>query len=70
MSKAAFLPLFGFTVHTVNAEGSPDELKSLTAAYFQESGRYTVFKDVEHTVVEAFRTDLVTRVVRTEQPVG
>lgn len=70
MSKAGFLPLYGFTVHTVTPGGLQAESGAITAAYFQESGRYTVFKDTEHTVVEAYLTDLVTRVVRTEQPVG
>lgn len=70
MSKLPSLPLYAFTVHTVSpANGLPAELVALTAAYFQESGPYTVFKDVDHSVVEAFKTDFVTRIVRTEKPV-
>ena len=71
MSKLPDLPLYAFTVHTMPLiEGFPEESAgAITAAYFQESGAYTVFKDSEHTVVEAYKTELVTRIVRTEKPV-
>lgn len=72
MSKLPGLPLYAFTVHTllVGAGAVEEASGAITAAYFQESGAYTVFKDTEHMVVEAFKTDLVTRIVRTEKPVA
>lgn len=70
MSNAPDLPVYAFTVHMVSPTGLPQESSgAITAAYFQESGPYTVFKLADHSVVEAFKTDYVTRIVRTEQPV-
>lgn len=69
MSKLPSLPVYEFTVHT-GASFGEEQSHTLTAAYFQESGTYyTVFKDTEHAVVEAYRTDLVKRIVRSERPV-
>lgn len=45
------------------------ESEPIEASYFQEQGVYTLFKDAGHVVVEAYKTDLVTRVVRSEEPV-
>lgn len=70
MPKAFDMPLYAFTVHTALADKTLASSGAITAAYFQEQGAYTVFKDTEHAVVEAFRTDLVTRIVRTEKPVA
>jgi hypothetical protein len=73
MSKLPNLPVYAFTVHTRDqyADGTfKVTTGAITASYFQEQGQYTVFKDTEHAVVEAYRTDLVTRIVRTEKPVA
>lgn len=65
------LPTYAFTVQTL-CPANMLETKSgaLRASYFQEQGAYTLFKDTSHTVVEAFRTELVTRIVRTDEPVA
>jgi hypothetical protein len=68
MSKLSDLPTYAFTVHTVDVD-LKSQVGAITASYFQEQGAYTVFKDSEHAVVEAYKTDLVMRIVRTEQPV-
>jgi hypothetical protein len=68
MSKLSDLPLYAFTVHTLEPDGLLRE-GAITASYFQEQGVYTVFKDTEHAVVEAYKTEFVTRIVRTEKPV-
>jgi hypothetical protein len=67
-SRMSKLPVYPFTVHWTGLDGLGRE-GELTAAYFQESGQYTFFKDVDHSVVEAFKTDRVTRIVRAERPV-
>lgn len=67
--KVTRLPLYAFTVEWTGLDGLGRE-GAITAAYFQEQGAYTVFKDPEHTVVEAFKTACVTRIVRTEKPIG
>lgn len=69
MSKLADPRMYTFTVTWTGLDGLVQE-GTATAAYFQESGPYTVFKDVEHAVVGAYKTDAVVRVVRAEQPVG
>lgn len=69
MSKLADPRMYKFTVTWMGLDGLTQEAV-VTAAYFQEAGPYTVFKDVEHAVVEAHKTDLVTRIARAEQPVG
>lgn len=68
MSKLVGMPMYEFTVYVLEERGLLEEYK-VVAAYFQESGRYTCIKDADHAVVEAYRTDLVTRIVRTEKPV-
>jgi hypothetical protein len=68
MSKLPVLPLYAYTVHWTGLDGLTQKA-AITASYFQESGVYTVFKDTDHSVVEAFKTECVTRIVRTEKPV-
>lgn len=63
------MPTYAFTVYTMEP-GIEGDSGAITAAYFQESGAYTVFKDSEHAVVEAYKTEFVSRIVRTEKPVG
>ena len=40
------------------------------AAYFQEQGTFTIFKDAAHAVVHAYRTDLVASIARKDSSVG
>lgn len=63
MAKAAELPLFEYTASSWGHDGLPRENK-VVAAYFQESGRYTVFKDEDHIALLAIRSDLVERIER------
>lgn len=68
MSKLLdLLPTFEFTVYELSLGGVANEHK-VEAAYFQESGSYTLFKDDVHVVVAAFKTDLVSQVRRSEDP--
>lgn len=67
MSKAPSIPAFRYTVLTVSPGGLPDE-HTVRACYFQESGAYTVWKDAEHAVVDAFKTSAVLRISRAEKP--
>lgn len=68
MSKVSDMPLYAFTVYTTES-GIEWDSGTITAAYFQESGAYTIFKDAEHAVIEAYKTAYVSRIVRTEKPV-
>lgn len=68
MSKPVGMPVYVFTVYTVEPTGIEWDSGMVTAAYFQEAGAYTVFKDAEHAVVEAYKTAYVSRIVRTEKP--
>lgn len=61
---AASLPSYRFTVTQTDPRDGSIANFHLTAAYFTEEGRYTVFKDSGHGAVEAFRTDTVHRVSR------
>lgn len=70
MSKLPDLPTFEYTVGLLNpASVTVMEADAVLAAYFQESGAYTVFKDDLHTAVAAFRTELVTEIRRSDDPV-
>lgn len=66
MPSSPELTQYEFLVSLVGANGLKMEDQDVLAAYFQESGRYTVFKDVDHTMVAGFKTDLVTQILRTE----
>ncbi len=67
----ADLATYAFTVHTISPATMTETASgALRASYFQEQGAYTLFKDDSHMVVEAFRTELVTRIVRTDEPVA
>lgn len=68
MSKMPELPTYEFTVFTQMGSAAPQE-HTVLASYFQESGRYTMLKDDIHVVVAAFRTDLVTTIWRSGDPV-
>lgn len=63
MSKLPVLPSCLHKVSTHEVDGLLGEYEVL-AAYFQETGRFTVFKDDTHAVVDAFRTDTVLRIKR------
>lgn len=69
MSKTADLATFEFAVHTLAPDGSWYKHKPVEAAYFQEQGAFTLFKDAFHIAVAAFRTELVTQIVRSDEPV-
>lgn len=72
MSKLPDLPVYDFDVFVMDVGGVAaldDDQSSVTASYFQESGVYTVFKDTDHSVVKAYKTDLVVLIERSEQPV-
>lgn len=72
MSKLPDIPTYEFRVWTLPVGlGSEvlNESDPIEAAYFQEQGVYTLFKDGCHVVVEALKTELVTRIVRSEEPV-
>jgi hypothetical protein len=70
MSKTADLPTFTYTVHTLSTTGGAEfEHEPVEAAYFQEQGAFTVFKDAFHLSVAAFKTDLVTLILRSDEPV-
>lgn len=65
------LHTFEFQVWTLPLSHGLEAVKSppIEASYFQEQGVYTLFKDSGHVVVEALKTELVTRIVRSEEPV-
>lgn len=68
--KSPELPEWEYTVHLLDVpDMAPREVGDIVAAYFQEQGSLTLFKDPEHTVVHAFRTELVTQIVRGDDPV-
>lgn len=69
MSKLPELPMYTFTVTTLSIDNLKGEDVTVEAAYFQESGKYTVLKDDGHLAVDAFRTDTVLRLKRSEEPV-
>lgn len=62
---------YEFQVWTMPLALQTNEVKTepFEAAYFQEQGLYTLFKDAAHVAVSAFKTELVTRIVRSEEPV-
>lgn len=62
---------YEFDVWTLPLSLGTDAVKSgpIHASYFQEQGVYTLFKDDEHVVVEALKTEFVVRIVRSEEPV-
>lgn len=67
--KGPNLPEWEYTVYVLSvSEPVVEPVKGVIAAYFQEQGALLLFKDADHTVVEAFRTDLVTRIVRGDEP--
>lgn len=68
MSKLPELPTYEYAVFTQMGNAVPQSHK-VFASYFQESGRYTLLKDDIHVVVAAFRTDLVTQIWRSGDPV-
>lgn len=70
MSKLPELPTYAFTVHQMALPSLDVEVGALRASYFQEQGSFLLFKDAGHVVVEAFRTETVVRVVRTDEPVA
>lgn len=63
MSKLSALPSYVFRVTWSALDGLPRE-DSVKAAYFQEQGVYTVFKDAEHAAVDSYKTDHVVRIER------
>lgn len=66
--KSPELPEWEFTAHVMDPFSmTMNVVEDITAAYFQEQGALLLFKDAGHTVVEAFRTDLVARVVRGDE---
>lgn len=66
--KSPELPEWEYTVYLMSvADMSVEPVKGICAAYFQEQGALLLFKDADHTVVEAFRTELVTRIVRGDE---
>lgn len=67
-SKVPELPEWEYTVWMFSPGAAPEKVDGIVAAYFQEQGSLLLFKDAGHTVVEAFRTELVTRVMRGEDP--
>jgi hypothetical protein len=67
MSKGPSMPVYRFTVLVSGAGAVPVE-HNVKACYFQESGKYTVLKDAEHAVVDAYKTDAVLRISRAEKP--
>lgn len=62
---------YEFNVWTLPLSLATEAVKSepVHASYFQEQGVYTLFKDSGHLVVEALKTELVVRIVRSEEPV-
>lgn len=64
MPKGSDIPSYRFQVEIRSLDGLCEE-HTVHSAYFQDAGVYTVFKDADHAVIQAFRTDLVTRIVRT-----
>jgi hypothetical protein len=48
----------------------PYSFDEFRAAYFQEQGSFTIFKDAAHAVVSAYQTGLVVGVVREDGNVG
>ena len=68
---AAVLPTHVYTVTFIlpDAPGPLIDKAELAASYFVEEGTLLLFKDTAHAVVEAYKSDLVTRIVRTEKPV-
>lgn len=63
--KSPALSEWDYTVHVMNPFAMELEaVEGIEAAYFQQDGALLLFKDAGHTVVQAFRTDLVSRVVR------
>lgn len=70
MSKLPELSTFEYSVTLISpGSGLAAAASDVLASYFQESGAYTVFKDDLHTAVAAFRTELVTEIRRSEDPV-
>lgn len=63
MSKADSLPSVAHTVRVHDVDTLVKDYQ-VQAAYFQETGRFTVFKDDAHAVIDAFRTDTVLRITR------
>lgn len=67
MSKMPDLPEYTFTVSTEGFDGMQRDDK-VEAAYFQESGQYTVLKDATHVPVSAFKTATVLQIKRSAEP--
>lgn len=66
--KSPVLPEWDYTVYVVNPLSAvPEVVKGIEAAYFQQDAALLLFKDSGHTVVQAFRTELVSRVVRGDE---
>lgn len=66
--KSPVLPEWDYTVYVMNPFSMTLEVvEDVEAAYFQQDGALLLFKDAGHTVVQAFRTDLVSRVVRGDE---
>jgi hypothetical protein len=63
--KGPVLSEWDYAVHVMDPFSmSLEVVDGIEAAYFQQDGALLLFKDAGHTVVQAFRTDLVSRVVR------
>jgi hypothetical protein len=70
MSKLPELHTFEYIVVLLSpATGMESAAESVLASYFQESGAYTILKDSLHVPIAAFRTDLVTQIRRSVDPV-
>lgn len=66
--KPVELPEWDYSVYVMNPFSMTLEVVGdVEAAYFQQDGALLLFKDAGHTVVQAFRTDLVSRVVRGDE---
>lgn len=68
MSKLPDLPTYEYTVSVLSSLGVQEDFL-VDASYYQEAGNFTQLKDHSHVVVDAFRTDTVLRVKRSEDPV-
>lgn len=68
-AKSPELPEWDYTVHLLAVDSMLAEPVEVVAAYFQEQGSLLLFKDADHTVVDAFRTELVTRIARGDESV-
>jgi len=67
MSKLPSLATYEYTVTMYGPDGVAST-HTVEASYYQEAGAFTQLKDDGHMVVDAFRTDTVLRITRSDEP--